>query len=133
MLEINCSHWINNYDLTDFSDSIANSGDKNIGRVTWDNALEAVLDGYKSQDKSQQIITSTVTRRQLISYFEEFGAWSYSELSDMSNIELSALALQYIAGNYIEDMHNDDDLDDYEYESGYFFRYAGDIWTTLSN
>jgi hypothetical protein len=137
MLEINCQHWINNYDLTDFSDSIANSGCKNISRTTWNNACEAILDGYKSQDSNRQIITSTKSRRQVIAYFQEFGAWTKSELNIMSNIELSALALQYIAGNYRQDMASDDDLDSEDYQSGYFWRLGGDpqepIYTTLSN
>jgi hypothetical protein len=104
MLEINCQFWIDNYDLSDFSNSIANSGDRDIGRHTWENACEAILDGYKSQDASQQIITSTASRRMCIDYFQEFGAWSKPQLNTMTNIELSALALQYIAGNYREDM-----------------------------
>jgi hypothetical protein len=133
MLEIDCSYWIDNYDLSDFSNSIANSGDRNIGRHTWENACEAILDGYKSKDASRQIITSTASRRICINYFREFGAWSKPELNAMTNIELSALALQYISGNYREDMATDDDLDSDSYESGYFYRYDGDIWTTLSN
>lgn len=133
MLEINCSYWIDNCDLTNFSNSIANSGDPDIGSHTWENACEEILEGYKSKDASRQIVTSTASRRMLIKYFREFGAWTYTELFEMTNIELSAMALQYIAGNYIEDMSADDDLDSDDYESGYFFRYQGDIWITLSN
>jgi hypothetical protein len=141
MLEINCQHWIDNYDLTDFSNSVANSGLKNIANITWNNALEAILDGYKSKDKLQMIITSTVTRRQVISYFREFGAWDYSELNSMSNIELSALTLQYIAGNYIEcENETGSDVGIENCDQGYFYRVQsdpsfdqGELWTTLSH
>jgi hypothetical protein len=135
VLEINCTYWINECDLSDFNNSIANSGDRHIGKHTWSNACEAILDGYKSQDKERQIITSTASRRQVIAYFEEFGAWSKPELNAMTNIELSALTLQHIAGMYIEDMAHDDDLDSEDYESGFFWRTDGgeSIYTTLAH
>jgi hypothetical protein len=138
-MEINCQYWIDNYDLSDFSNSIANSGDllrqrlrfRNIAKHTWKNACAAILDGYKSQDKTQQIITSTATRRQVLEYFLEFGAWSRDELNAMSNIELSALALQYIAGNYRESKSESDCIA--FGENDWFYMLDGDIWTTLSN
>jgi hypothetical protein len=142
MLEINFQYWIDNYNLYDFSNSIAISGDRNIGKITWNNALKAILDGYSSQDKLQMIITSTATRRQVISYFREFGAWEYSELNSMSNIELSALALQYIAGNYIEcENETGSDVGIENCDQGYFYRVQsdknsldqGELWTTLSH
>lgn len=129
MLEVNCQYWIDNYDLAEFSNSIWQSGDPRIGNRTWENACEAILDGYKSQDKDRQIITSTAERSQVVEYFIGFGAWDLVELRAMSNIELSALTLQYIARNYreCEDLINHPS----EY-SGIFYRHDGDIWTTLS-
>ena len=132
MLEINFQYWIDNYDLSDFSNSIANSGDPECAIHTWQNACEAILEGYKSKDTNQQIIISTKTRRQVIAYFREFGAWSIEVLNEMTNIQLSALALQYMSGNHRDDV-NPYDSDSDEYESDYFFRYNGDVWTTLSH
>jgi hypothetical protein len=139
MLEINCSYWIDNYDLSDFSNSIANSGDPNIGCHTWENACEAILDGYKSKDASRQIITSTASRRMCIDYFQEFGAWSKPELKAMTNIELSALALQHIAGNYIEcEAETGSHVAIEDCEQGWFYLHRDNtgrfgLWTTLSN
>lgn len=126
MLEINFQYWIDNYDLSNFCNSIARSGDPECGTHTWQSACEAILDGYKSKDTNRQIITSTKIRAQVIDFFQEFGAWSIDELNAMTNIELSAMALQYISGNYNER----DSCDD---EDGYFFLHNGDVWTTLSN
>jgi hypothetical protein len=141
MLEINFQYWIDNYNLYDFSNSIAISGDRNIGRITWDNALEAILDGYKSKDKLQMIITSTATRKQVISYFVEFGVWTRMELNSMSNIKLSALTLQYLAGEYLNcEAITGSDIGIEDCEESSFYRVqpdstfdSGCLWFTLSH
>ena len=116
---------LDNYDMRSFSDSIANSGDRDCSRITWQNACNAILLGYQSGDKTQQIVTSTKVRNHLLVYFLGFGAWERDELRSMSNIELSALALQYIAGSYNE-------CDSIDTDESIFYSYQGDIWTILS-
>ena len=125
LFELNCQYWLDNYDMRSFSNSIANSGDRDCDRITWQNTCNAILEGYRSGDKNQQIVTSTKIRNHLLVFFLGFGAWDRDELRSMSNIELSALALQYIAGNYNECDSIDDD------ESS-FYSHQGDIWTMLS-
>ena len=110
-MELNITHWITSYDMADFSNSIANSGLKNIGRITWCNACKAVLDGYKSKDSSQVIISNSTVRKECVDYLSNFGAWSRSELNRMSNIYLSAIILQSIAADCI--MYSEI-LEDYE-------------------
>lgn len=76
MLEINCSHWIDNCNLRDFSDSIANSGDPSIGPHTWAAAQAQALADYQSGDADRIAIGNTKDRWNAISFFKEFGAWS---------------------------------------------------------
>jgi hypothetical protein len=127
MLEINCSHWIDNCNLRDFSDSIANSGDPLVGPHTWAAAQAQALADYQSGDADRIAIHSTKDRRAAISFFKEFGAWSTEELTAMSNIDLTALIIQYVAGNYLEqqgEMGPDYDT--------WFYRHNDQTWTTLS-
>lgn len=46
----------------------------------------------------------------------------------MSNIDLTALIIQYVAGKYLAE---EDEMSDPEYD-GWFHRHNEQIWTTLS-
>ena len=89
-MEINVTH-IMARDLSDYSDSIANSGLQNIGQITWRNACEACeamstpLVPYEEQDT-------------LRDWIREFGAWDDAEIAEMTDVETNALLLQFIAG-----------------------------------
>jgi hypothetical protein len=128
MIEVNCSHWVNNCNLRDFSDSIANSGDPQVGPHTWAAAQAQALADYQSGDLDRIAIHNTKDRWAVISFFKEFGAWSIEELTAMNNIDLTALIIQYIAGNYLAE-ETEMESDDY---NGSFYKYNGDLWTTLS-
>lgn len=132
MLEVNCQYWIDNYDMSDFSNSIANNGNPDIGKETWANACTAISDGYKSRDVRAQIVTSTAIRKQVIAFFLDFGAWDSTELNSMSNIELSALVLQYIAGNYRETIVAPSSITQ-DSDNDFFYRYNDEIWIDLSD
>ena len=77
-------------DLGMFSGSAAELGD-NAGQITWRNALEYVT--------GNPIVPNADAARD---YFESFGAWSADELKAMSDQEINALALQFIAGDVRE-------------------------------
>ena len=120
-------------DLGMFSGSVMELGD-NAGRITWCNALEYVAE--------KQIVPDADTARE---YFESFGAWTEEELKAMTDTEINALALQFIAGDVreIEDKCANDngeiDWDEYEELAsagqlpGAFYAYDGRVYMDMDH
>lgn len=77
--------------MESFSDSIANSGLQDIGRITWRNACDAFAD---------EVDWLTSDLDALRSHFREYGAWDDEELHGMDGKELNALLAQFIAGDF---------------------------------
>lgn len=123
-MNIDFTDLINDYDLSDFSNSVFKSGDPNVARVNWKNALNAA--------EINPFINNSRDRRCVVSFFREFGAWEKKELDEMSDLELTALLIQYISGVYMEEMENEKDLDDDGYDGEFFKDAEGDTFFNLS-
>lgn len=65
---------------------------KDVGRITWNNALDAAPNLLNSADKM----------REFKNYIKGFGAWSESEIKAWTQKECNALLLQLIAGDIRE-------------------------------
>lgn len=76
-----------------FSDSIANSGLSNIGQVTWRNAVKAAV---------RYMYVNDANRDSFISWLAEFGAWDWEELEAQADVEINAMFLQFVSGDYQE-------------------------------
>jgi hypothetical protein len=96
-MELNITRFVraNRDCMSNFSDSIANSGLQNIGQVTWRNAMTAM------QDVSACLVPPAQCG-ELVDYFSEFGAWEREELEAMSCQELNAMLVQCIASDWQE-------------------------------
>jgi hypothetical protein len=106
-----------------FSASVAELGE-DAGSITWNNALEAA--------KTWEAIKPT-DMPELRSYFKTFGAWSSEELIGFSCLDLRALVIQLIAGdwrNYIDEPEDSDNKPASIYEDeddpGMFYYYLGE-------
>ena len=120
-------------DLGMFSGSVFELGD-NAGLITWTNAMQYA--------ESAAIIPDANAARE---FFESFGAWSADELKEMTDQEVNALALQFIAGDLreIEDLCADEngDIDWDEYEelasagqlSGAYYAHEGRVYMDMDH
>lgn len=117
-MEIDVTAIIEGHELTDYSDSIANSGLQNIGQITWRNAVNACA------AMDDPLVTSE-QQSELREWIADFGAWSRQEIEEMSDNDTCALLLQFIASEgqrYLE-AEEEDRLDDYmESEGGNLYR-----------
>lgn len=86
-MEINVNKLLD-HRLEDYSDSVFNSGMQNIGRITWNNAVNCDLN-FVSEDNKEEFID----------YFAEFGAWSLDEIKAWSLDELNGLFIQLVSGD----------------------------------
>ena len=77
--------------LKDYSDSIANSGLRNIAKVTWNNAL-----------KSDISFVTNESIKEVREYLSTFGAWSLQELNEFTLNEVNALVIQLVSGDLQE-------------------------------
>ena len=134
MLELNVTTLVNEVDCADFASSIAESGNKDIGKVTWENALSYVSD--------EPLVTGDDVDT-VRDWLRGFGAWTGEELDAMSDREINAMLLQFVAGDIREmerfiDGHEPDDTED-SYEAflaaseagtvgGRLFRSTSDDW-----
>ena len=103
-MEIDITPYVTQHDCRQYASSVAESGMQNIGRITWGNAMRHVsADHIVTGDQLEE------TRE----WFAEFGAWSREELSEMSDQEINALLIQFIAGD-VREIEAYDDWEDYE-------------------
>lgn len=76
---------------TQFSASVAETGNESIGRETWSNACEQnVFQLTPEQDAAWR------------EYLPEYGAWSDEEIAEMTLEESTALLVQFVSGDYRE-------------------------------
>jgi len=91
-----------NDDTTNYQNSIANSGMKNIGEITWNNAKESTTHFVTEENKQE-----------VIDYFDAFGAWD--DLAEWPTSELNGLLIQDIVSN-IQDLEELCEWDWNQYE-----------------
>lgn len=92
-MTLNITHLVNGDDMVRYSASIAEIGEM-AGQITWNNAQSEAADApllktHEDCDYARK-------------FFSEFGAWHETELAAMSDTEINALTLQYIAGDIRE-------------------------------
>lgn len=104
MHSINVTHLVSNSDtLTQYSDSVYNSGLQNTGEVTWRNARRAATDEPLVGPEHQETLRN---------WLYGLGGWTSDEIDAMTDTETNALLLQFIAGD-IQEMQRHDDPTDY--------------------
>lgn len=96
MIEINITRFVIDENFTDYSDSIANSGLQNIGKITYQNALN------QAYDPDDRYLNTPEKLAAFCDYVREFGAWSDDEIDQWSDQEVEALFLQFISGELQE-------------------------------
>ena len=89
-MELNITKMLDQ-DLGSFSNSIANTGDPNIGQVTWNNAKNCDLNFITEEN-----------REEIKDHFADFGAWDRDEINSWDDQELNALLIQLISGDLQE-------------------------------
>lgn len=94
MLELNITDFFKTENPCDYSDSIAHSGQQNIGQITYNNALNSDYDFISP-------LSDTETQ-ELRDFFLSSGAWEKEEISNWSAQELNALLIQFISGDLQE-------------------------------
>lgn len=94
-MELDITAWVERFgdEPERFSDSAANSGLKNIGQITWRNAIDAA---------SECMLVTDANRDEIVEHFADYGAWSREDLELYHDDALNALLLQFIAGDYQE-------------------------------
>lgn len=99
-MEVDVTHlWKQGSRLRRFSDSIAQSGRQDIGKITWTAAQEEarVRPLVKAEDQDT-----------LRDWIREFGAWDDAEVSTMSDMDTNALLIQFVAGDCLEYLEHHD-------------------------
>lgn len=111
MLEIDVTEFAATRNMRYYQDSVARSGLEDIGRVTWENSLDAALDYPWINEENKELFCASL---------DDEGAWSSDELRAMSDQELSALAIQFVAG-WILDREHEGEGYLYEADNGRLF------------
>lgn len=87
-MEIDVTKYVEEIDCFDFSASAAEMG-QNAGQITWQNATDHILYdpivSAENMDEARDYIVST-------------GGWTEGEVGEMSDQEVNALVLQFVAG-----------------------------------
>lgn len=94
MIELNITDFFHSEDTRDYSDSIANSGQNNIGAITWGNAKDCEHDFVSAMSETEI--------QELRAFFASFGAWVDSEIGNWNAQELNALLVQFISADIQE-------------------------------
>jgi hypothetical protein len=99
-MEININEFVQEWQgaWMDFSASAMEIGN-DASQATWTAAKEAA--------EALPILKTTDQLNAAIDYFEGFGAWSREELDAMTDQEVNALLIQFIAGEFREAAHYD--------------------------
>jgi len=101
--------------LRNYQDSIMRSGVKNIGQITWHNALAAPYSFITDQ-----------TREATQEHFAGYGAWTEEEIAAWTDKELNGVLVQLIAGDLQE-------IKDQTDNSGCIYSSNGDSFYELSS
>lgn len=87
------------------------------GEITWNNALEAASD---------YAFVTRETRSAIVAHVRRFGAWSIEEIAGWTDAELSALMIQFIAGDMCEsELYALDDDGEWNWDAYYEAAQAG--------
>lgn len=88
-MEINVTRFVEELDCSEFSDSVFNSGNPNIGQVTWENS--------RTEAEDAQLVTAEADLDEVRNYFAGYGAWDGDEIEGWTTEDLNALLIQDIA------------------------------------
>ena len=92
-MEIDVTRYVEGVDCSLFASSVWESGLQNIGAITWQNALRHVdCEGFLAPEEVAEV------RDWLL----DLGAWDSDEVAAMSDLEVNALLLQFVAGDVRE-------------------------------
>ena len=125
MLEIDVTKFLEEEDAMRYSASIAEIGD-NAGPVTWGNA--------KRKAAAWQVINPDNVE-DFLKFVRSSGGWNDEEIAAWLPVEVQALAIQWIAGDWREagEPTTDEEWAEYEAEAqegrnvGSFFRHEGKV------
>ncbi len=99
--EIKVTEFVKNASPELYSASIAETGLTNIGKITWNNALES----------SYEFVTEE-NREYFLDYFLSFGAWEKEEIDSID--ELNALFIQELSATIREhEGYSEEELEKY--------------------
>ncbi len=107
-MEINVTELVAE-DCSSFSNSIHESGLKNIGEITWRNACEYA--------RENMLCTTDAELDKLRDWIADFGAWDSEEIAAMSDVELNAMLVQFVSGDVRESEHYDS-FEEYSEQAG---------------
>ena len=122
-MELDITSLINQFDEyidpVDLSGSVIEHG-WNAGQYTWNNCFELAKDALSDTDDDLFALANAVIEFEddVRSHFEEYGAWSHSEIESWNDAELVAITFQEIAASYRELQ----DASDPEQTSGRLYR-----------
>lgn len=121
MLELNIQKFYDEADTYQFSNSVWNSGDPDIAKHTYQNALNY-----------PPLLTNTDQIQKAREYFKE----RVSEWGDLPDNKIQAILIQWISAE-IQEFNSCDNMADYEKQtkdghvSGSIFESEGDLWIGL--
>jgi hypothetical protein len=92
-MEIDVTNFFTMAAPSDYSASCAEIG-QDAGRVTWQAAIE--------DSEYYLMLDSEYSRDAFKNYVREFGAWDDADIAALSDIELNALFMQFVAGDIRE-------------------------------
>jgi hypothetical protein len=115
-MEINITEFLKQTaDTKQYFNSIANSGNPSIGKVTWNNACRAEVLLLDTDDKIESV------KR----HIELFGAWERDEIDSWSVQELNGLFIQLICSE-LEENQSFDAGRIFKTEENEFYYYVGE-------
>ncbi len=103
-MEINVTEFVKLGDMKYYFGTRAEFGD-DAAQITWENSFD------KSEDFDY---VTEENKREIISYFLEFGVWTHKVMADWSVKEVQAVLLQMIAGDMRE--FSDDPIEEWDWE-----------------
>lgn len=86
---LNITRFFNEAGMIDYSASAAEIG-QDVGKVTWQAALDDTAEW--------NLLTNAAELEAFADYAENTGGWTGEEIDRMSNQELQALCIQFVAG-----------------------------------
>ena len=102
-MDINITRFFETAETHDFSNSVANTGLTDIGKITWLNA--------KDEAQRTPLLTTEDELDAMRAFARASGGWDQDEVAAWSADEVNALFIQWISGdmNEMGDLFTDDD------------------------
>jgi hypothetical protein len=117
-MELDVTAYVEEVDCSSFSASIAELG-RNAAKITWAYAMM-----YVQEDP---IVSSEEDLQEARDYFVSTGGWTRDEADEMSDQEVNALLLQFIASAVRQYEDHFDSYEEYE-KAAREGQVAGDLW-----